>query len=100
MSAAGWMKQAAATVALFAVAMCLSGVAPAEEPAATPAAEVAPAPEAATPAEGVIKSGDLVVTGFSGTILAGEGLAPGVDPVDRTSSTRTALPCASSTYPI
>jgi hypothetical protein len=33
---------------------------------------------------GAIGAGDVAVSGFSGTILFGESLAPGVDPIDKT----------------
>ncbi len=88
MSAAGWLRQVSTSlVFMFAVLLPSVALAGSSDPAAPqPPASNAAAPEPAPAAapEGFFKPGDLAVTGFSGTMLAGEGLPPGVDPIDRT----------------
>lgn len=58
--------------------------APAAATAAPAAADATPAADAAPATPGLLSVGDVAVTGFSGTTLAGETVTPGVDPVDRT----------------
>ncbi len=81
MHASGWMKPAAAAVIVLATSVLFGGPAPAQAPDQTTLAADQAAP---APVEGIIKTGDLAVTGFSGTILATETLPAGVDPIDRT----------------
>jgi hypothetical protein len=72
MRASGWLAKAATASAL--AILTLSGGAPAQS------TDDVDAPSAAA----AIRTGDIAVTGFSGTKLATDKLPPGVDPVDRT----------------
>ena len=71
MHVSGLMRRAAAAAAIvMVVALVMSGKSPAEP--------------AGTPTTGALQAGDVAVTGFSGTMLATDKLAPGVDPIERT----------------
>jgi hypothetical protein len=58
------------------------------------------APPAQAQETQIINPGSMAVTGFSGTVIPGfeEGLPPGVDPVDETSSIPSAQRCAFLTF--
>jgi hypothetical protein len=71
MRLSGLTGRAAGAAAMIVAALVMSGKSPAE-PAGEPTTNAA------------IQAGDVAVTGFSGTTLATDKLAPGVDPIDRT----------------
>ena len=67
----GLIRRAAAIAATILTSLLFSAQAPAADPSATQLSA------SFTP-------GDMALTGFSGTLLAGGSLKPGVDPVDKT----------------